>query len=171
MVPIGEITFGFYRITYASGDVNSKTYPWVNFDDDLDPEVYPQLYALYGDSLSSGAAEGMFNLSKLADRFPLVSASNLGSTGGEKTHTLKKAELPANLTGYITMHSANTGTNVQTAGGVFSKGTNLPQFRAGGDLVEGASSTGQINFNLGGISQAFSIIPPWISACVHVRSG
>ena len=24
MVPIGEITFGFYRITYASGDVNSK---------------------------------------------------------------------------------------------------------------------------------------------------
>ena len=100
-----------------------------------------------------------------------VSASNLGSTGGEKTHTLKKAELPANLTGYITMHSANTGTNVQTAGGVFSKGTNLSQFRAGGELVDGASSTGQINFNLGGIGQAISIMPPWIVVCAHIRAG
>ena len=100
-----------------------------------------------------------------------ASTSNFGGIGGEKTHTLKKAELPANLTGYITLHSATTGTNVQTASGVFSRATTLSKFRAGGDLVEGASSTGQINFNLGGISQAFSIIPPWISACVHVRSG
>ena len=48
MVPIGEITFGFYRITYASGDVNSKDVSLGQFDDDLDPEVYPQLYALTG---------------------------------------------------------------------------------------------------------------------------
>ena len=81
------------------------------------------------------------------------------------------AELPAGISGYITMHSANTGTSVQSAAGVFFKATNLSKYRAGGDLLEGATSTGQINFNLGGSGEPHNNMPPYIRAVAHIRAG
>ena len=55
---------------------SSKRYPWVNYDDDLDKTVYAALYAAIGDTMSDGAADGMFNCKKLAERFPLVCGAN-----------------------------------------------------------------------------------------------
>ena len=93
--PIGDIVFSFFRIQYSDNNVNSKTHLWVNFDDDLSPDMYPKLYLLYGDTLSVNAADGMFNLAKLADRFPQngphthgVNSFYSSATTGVATHVL-----------------------------------------------------------------------------------
>ena len=93
----GQWNFAPYRISYGEGGVNAKRYPWVNYDDDLDKTVYAALYAAIGDTMSDGAADGMFNCKKLADRFPLVCGANfsLGNQGGKKEHTLVTDELPS----------------------------------------------------------------------------
>ena len=92
----GQWNFAPYRISYGEGGVNAKRHPWVNFDDDLDKTVYAALYAAIGDTMSDGAADGMFNCKKLADRFPLVCGANFEalSQGGEKEHQLTPAEMP-----------------------------------------------------------------------------
>ena len=92
----GHWVFAPYRLTYGDESVNSKRYPWVNYDDDLDKTVYAALYAAIGDTMSDGAAGGMFNCKKLAERFPLVCGANFEalSQGGEKEHQLTPAEMP-----------------------------------------------------------------------------
>ena len=102
--PIGDWVLAEDRIVYDSGGVNGRTYPWVNFDDNLDPAVYPKLYAKIGTKWSNGAPSGYFNLALLKDRFPLVSSSNFATTGGAATHTLTRAELPAGISGSVVLH-------------------------------------------------------------------
>ena len=160
MVPIGEITFGFYRITYASGDVNSKTYPWVNFDDDLDPEVYPQLYALYGDSLSSGAAEGMFNLSKLADRFPLVSASNFGNIGGHQEITLTAEQIPPMSIDLKLDGQLIYGTEGGTGTGRLTSISKVSTSSGSSKYVAQKSTP----------ASPIDILGPYIKMCAHIRA-
>lgn len=158
--PIGDIAFGFYRISYPGGDVNAKTFPWVNFDDDLDPEVYPQLYALYGDSLSSDAAEGMFNLSKLADRFPLVSASNLGEVGGNREITLTAEQIPPmsidlKLDGQLIYGTeGGTGTGRLTS---ISK-------------VSTPSGSSKYVAHKSTAASPIDILGPYIKMCAHIRA-
>ena len=93
----GQWNFAPYRISYGEGGVNAKRHPWVNFDDDLDKTVYAALYAAIGDTMSDGAADGMFNCKKLADRFPLVCGANFEALamGGEINHILTINEMPA----------------------------------------------------------------------------
>lgn len=93
----GHWVFAPYRLTYGDESVNSKRYPWVNYDDDLDKTVYAALYAAIGDTMSDGAADGMFNCKKLAERFPLVCGANFEALamGGEINHTLTINEMPA----------------------------------------------------------------------------
>jgi microcystin-dependent protein len=95
MPGIGEWWFSPTILAYTGG-VNSKAFARVNFNDDLSKTVYAALYSRIGDTLSEGAAEGFFNCKKLGERFPLAYGANfaVGSTGGEKGHTLTQAELP-----------------------------------------------------------------------------
>lgn len=149
--PIGDITFAFYRIAYPGGDVNSKTFPWVNFDDNLLPEKYPQLYALYGSTLSVGAPSGYFNLAKLKDRFPLVSSSNSMAVGGEATVALTGLQNGSHTHGVRSFFSsATTGVEVQIMGG---------SSYAGSQTLE--SGKGEPHNNM----------PPYVKMIAHLRSG
>lgn len=110
----GQWNFAPYRISYGEGGVNAKRYPWVNYDDDLDKTVYAALYAAIGDTMSDGAADGMFNCKKLAERFPLVCGANfpLLGTGGETEHTLSIEEMPSHthIVWYIRGNGSSGGT-------------------------------------------------------------
>ena len=100
-----------------------------------------------------------------------ASSSNFATTGGAATHTLTRAELPAGISGSVVLHSVSIGTNIQSATGVFSGGSKNPKYRAGGDLIDGATSLGSINYNLGGSSTPFDLRGPFARVCVHVRAG
>lgn len=153
--PIGDLTFGFYRITYPGGDVNARTFPWVNFDDDLLPAKYPKLYALYGATLSVGAPSGYFNLKKLADRFPLVSSSNFGGVGGAAEHALTVNQMPRHAHA-IAYKNAQTG-NFDTAYVNPATGASI------------GSANGAIQAV--GAGEPHNNMPPYIRAVAHIRAG
>ena len=149
--PIGDIVFGFFRIQYTDNNVNLKTHLWVNFDDDLSPDMYPKLYLLYGDTLSVNAADGMFNLAKLADRFPLVSSENFKDIGGES-----KVSLTASQNGPHT-HGVNSFYSSATTG--------VATHVLGGDNYIGAQTKSS------GQGEPHNNMPPYIKICAHVRAG
>lgn len=93
----GQWIFALRRLDYGGVGVNTAKQAWVNYDDDLSKTVYAALYAVVGDNLSVGAASGMFNCKKMADRFPLIAGSSYSalSQGGEATHTLTIGEMPS----------------------------------------------------------------------------
>ena len=153
--PIGDWTLAAYRITYAGGDVNASTYPWVNFDDDLLPAKYPKLYALYGATLSVGAPSGYFNLKKLADRFPLVSSSNFGGVGGAAEHALTVNQMPRHAHA-IAYKNAQTG-NLDTAYVNPATGASI------------GSANGAIQAV--GAGEPHNNMPPYIRAVAHIRAG
>lgn len=96
----------------------------------------------------------------------------LGETGGAKTNTLTQGNLPSGVTGFLTMHSTATGTNLANAvGGVFSaSSTNANTYRDGGSANTGASSLGGLNFNLGGSSTAVNNLQPYITVYMWKRT-
>ena len=161
--PIGDITFGFYRITYPDDDVNAKTYPWVNFDDNLLPAKYPQLYALYGNTLSSGAPSGYFNLKKLADRFPLVSASNFASTGGEAKVALTEAQGPRHKHTRILL-GGNGGSPVYWGADAQNNVHNAWGY------TYGSGGTNYLDTSYSGAGNPHNNMPPYITVCAHIRA-
>jgi len=149
----GQWNFAPYRISYGEGGVNAKRYPWVNYDDDLDKTVYAALYAAIGDTMSDGAADGMFNCKKLADRFPLVCGANFSvpATGGEKEHILTVEEMPEHkhVMPYTTGNGASAGVG-------YKLGTSETQSWSA-TLTTGAG-------------KAHNNMPPYIVQTVHVKS-
>ena len=149
----GQWNFAPYRISYGEGGVNAKRHPWVNFDDDLDKTVYAALYAAIGDTMSDGAADGMFNCKKLADRFPLVCGANfpLLGTGGETEHTLSIEEMPSHT--HIVWYIRGNGSSGGTA---YTEG--LRQIQS----WHHTEATGGDN--------PHNNMPPYIVQIVHVKS-
>lgn len=161
--PIGDWVLAEDRIVYDSGGVNGRTYPWVNFDDNLDPAVYPKLYAKIGTKWSSGAPSGYFNLALLKDRFPLVSSSNFAATGGEEKHTLTTAELPKTE---ITL--ANSYGSLATTDADFSTAAASQKLVIGNPNNAWATHPFSRSF---GDSKAHNNVPPYVATCAHVRAG
>ena len=149
----GHWVFAPYRLTYDDEEVNAKRHPWVNFDDDLDKTVYAALYAAIGDTMSDGAADGMFNCKKLAERFPLVCGANFSVpvAGGEKEHTLTVEELPEHK--HVMPYTTGSGAS---AGVGYKLGTSETQSWSA-TLTTGAG-------------KAHNNMPPYIVQTVHVKS-
>ncbi len=155
----GQWNFAPYRISYGEGGVNAKRYPWVNYDDDLDKTVYAALYAAIGDTMSDGAAEGMFNCKKLADRFPLVCGANfsVSETGGEKEHTLTIEEMPKHT------HATTVAQNGSewVAAWFSQNGTIYGKSYSGEALPLTASSGNDVPHNN---------MPPFLAQVVHIKT-
>ena len=158
----GQWNFAPYRISYGEGGVNAKRHPWVNFDDDLDKTVYAALYAAIGDTMSDGAADGMFNCKKLADRFPLVCGANFEvlSQGGEREHILTGEEMPSHQ-----HYSSAENKEVMCDYGTEKKwgceiGNTSGFTAAGGGFMTSYS----------GGDKAHNNMPPYIVQTVHVKS-
>lgn len=155
----GHWVFAPYRLTYDDEGVNAKRHPWVNFDDDLDKTVYAALYAAIGDTMSDGAADGMFNCKKLADRFPLVCGANFEpcEQGGEREHILTAAEMPKH-THATTI--ANDGS-AWVAAWFNQNGTIHGKTYSGEALPYTASSGGDAPHNN---------MPPYLVQIVHIHT-
>lgn len=91
-----------------------------------------------------------------------------GKTGGEKTHTLAKTEVP-NAKGNITFHGAGSGgTAVQGTSGICSNGTSVNGYSY--QKQTGAWSVGRVDFNLGFGNGAHNNLQPYETVYIWKRT-
>lgn len=144
MVPIGGI------VEWAGSAVPNSN--WAFCDGaSLLRASYPDLYAVCGTTF--GSVDGThFNLPDYRDRVPVGMSGTKarGSTGGEATHTLTAAELPAHThtlaSGTVSSESAHTHavsltTDTESA---HSHPTGLPSMGSGGVVATGSTSYAQV---------------------------
>lgn len=116
--------------------------------------TYRNLFSAIGINYGEGNGTTTFNLPNLKGKVVVGIDSQdedfdtAGKTGGEKKHTLTKAELPS-LVGSIVMHAAADATNVQSVTGDFQSSITNNKYRSGGDVATGARSFGNIDFRVG----------------------
>jgi microcystin-dependent protein len=126
----------------------------------LSTTTYAALFAVY--QYAFGGSGANFNLPNLTNRFPM-GAGTLAATGGEATHVLTAAEIPAHthsITQVAHTHTASAPAHTHTdnghahtasAGdsGTHTHGTNLMRFIGGSGQPLGIVSGGNSNVNYG----------------------
>ena len=93
-------------ILYTAGNSKPDDTLWCD-GSEVSQADFPALYDVLDDTWGA-AASGSFRLPDLRDRFAVVASGNyaLGDTGGENSHTLTTAEMPAHT---HSVHAHETG--------------------------------------------------------------
>lgn len=114
--------------------------------------TYADLFAVIGTNYGVGDGSSTFGLPNLKGRVPVgldtgqTEFNTLGKSGGSKTHTLTKAELP-NIQASALFHGSGSATVLQSVSGDFT-GTIRSSY-VGGSPIGGAQSVSGINMNIG----------------------
>ena len=135
-------------------------------------KLYP-IGSLYTSTIATSPmnALGFGEWEQIKDTFLLACGDTYenGSTGGEVEHTLTIEEMPK-ISGYITMHSAATATNIHNVSGCFTSSlTNSNTYTNGGTQYSGAHSIGTITFDNGGEEESHNNMPPYLAIYVWKR--
>lgn len=100
---------------------------------------YPDLFKAIGTTYGSGDGSKTFNLPDLSERVAVGNAGDgefsLGTTGGEKTHTLTVDEMPAHKH-ELTIEG---GGSLDASGVKWLSGTNMRKYA--GDMIENAGGS------------------------------
>lgn len=134
-------------------------------------KVYP-IGAIYLSTVDTNPSTlfGFGTWEQIKDRFLLGASStyNGGSTGGEASVKLTKANLPEE-TGSISFHGKFTGNMVAGASGVFSPDLVITDKYANGNTSQGANSVERIAYSNGGENKAHNNMPPYLAVYMWKR--
>ena len=126
------------------------------------------VYISYSQSSPAGLIGGVWERIENSFLWGCGEGDAIGGTGGEKTHTLAKTEVP-NATGHIIFHGAGSGgTAVQNTSGICSNATSVNGYSY--QRQTGAMSVGQVNLNLGFGGGAHNNMPPYTNVSVWRRT-
>ncbi len=114
--------------------------------------TYSQLFNIIGTQYGEGDGSTTFNVPDLRGRHPMgynledTDFNRIGKTGGEKTHTLTKNELPSNI-----IDTANSGSNTD-------------------GYIARAGYTKSGSYDFGGGSQPFNILDPYLTTNYIIKA-
>ena len=148
---IGEI------VLFADGTLHPN-HLWAD-GSEIDPAAYPELAAFAAQAgWAKNSATGRYRLPDLRQRFPLMNSTNVGTTGGEASHTLTLAELPSHNHTYTPRvdWSDNAGRGIPTS---FASGSNLSVDKS---ITNRTASSGS--------GQAHNNMPPYYTVAAQIRA-
>ena len=136
-IPVGGITM--------FGGITPPTNWMLCQGQSLSTTAYPALFTAF--QYTYGGSGANFNLPNLIGCFPIGAGSNLGATGGETTHLLTTAEIPAHT--HTATEAAHTHTVNQTPHGHGDPGhthgvTDPGHIHTGVVRPTGSSNEGQV---------------------------
>lgn len=114
--------------------------------------TYSQLFNIIGTQYGEGDGSTTFNVPDLRGRHPMgfnledTDFSRIGKTGGEKTHTLTKNELPTNI-----IDTANSGNNTD-------------------GYIARAGYTKSGSYDFGGGNQPFNVLDPYLTTNYIIKA-
>ena len=148
---IGEI------VLFADGTLHPN-HLWAD-GSEIDPAAYPELAAFAAQAgWAKSSTSGRFCLPDLRQRFPLMDSTQVGTTGGEASHTLTLAELPSHNHTYTPRvdWSDNAGRGIPTS---FASGSNLSVDKS---ITNRTASSGS--------GQAHNNMPPYYTVAAQIRA-
>lgn len=148
---IGEI------VLFADGTLHPN-HLWAD-GSEIDPAAYPELAAFAAQAgWAKSSTSGRFCLPDLRQRFPLMDSTQVGTTGGEASHTLTLAELPSHNHTYTPRvdWSDNAGRGIPTS---FASGSNLSVDKS---IINRTASSGS--------GQAHNNMPPYYTVAAQIRA-
>lgn len=114
--------------------------------------TYSQLFNIIGTQYGEGDGSTTFNVPDLRGRHPMgynledTDFNRIGKTGGEKTHTLTKNELPSNI-----IDTANSGSNTD-------------------GYIARAGYTKSGSYDFGGGNQPFNVLDPYLTTNYIIKA-
>lgn len=148
---IGEI------VLFADGTLHPN-HLWAD-GSEIDPAAYPELAAFAAQAgWAKSSTSGRFCLPDLRQRFPLMNSTQVGTTGGEASHTLTVAELPSHSHTYTPRvdWSDNAGWGIPAS---FSNENNLSVDKS---ITNRTASSGS--------GQAHNNMPPYYTVAAQIRA-